>query len=161
MFMYSPQIKERINEKGEKEYVVRVSENERKVFTDILEAKNFLINKKSPSKRNNFSWVVNITLTLALLSSFVSIISVINKDKVVNKKEIATSITEVIRNNGNINNIKHIYNSRTLESKLLTSPKEFYSNETSLSFILNDILVDTYKNNSKDSAFIDKLNMRL
>lgn len=161
MFMYSPKIKERINEKGEKEYVVRVSENERKVFTDILEAKNFLINKKSPSKRNNFSWVVNITLTLALLSSFVSIISVVNKDKVVNKKEIATSITEVIRNNGNINNIKHIYNSRTLESKLLTSPKEFYSNETSLSFILNDILVDTYKNNSKDSAFIDKLNMIL
>ena len=161
MFMYSPSIKEHINEKGEKEYIVRISKSERKVFTDILEARNYLINKKSPSKQNNFSWLVNTTLALALLSSFVSIISVVNKDKVVNKKEIATSITEVIRNNGNINNIKHIYNSRTLESKLLTSPKEFYSNETSLSFILNDILVDTYKNNSKDSAVIDKLNMIL
>lgn len=156
--MYSPKIKERINDKGETEYIVRISKNENKVFTNIIEARMYLINKINSPERDYSSWLVYAFLILTFTSSVFTIISTVSRDKSVNKKEITTSIAEVIRNNGNINNIKHIYNSRTFESKLFTSPKEYYSNETSLSFILNDLLVDAYKSNKKDSAYIDKLN---
>ncbi len=160
MFMYSPQIKERINEKGEKEYVVRISKNERKVFKNITQARDCLLKENTP-KRNYTSWLLNLALFISFFGSIISIAITINEEKVVNKKDIITSITSVIRNHGNLDNIKHIYNSRTFENKLFTSSKEFYSNETSLSFILNDILVDIYKNNSKDSIFIDRLNQIL
>lgn len=161
MFMYSPQIKERTNEKGEKEYVVRISENERKVFTDSIEAREYLINKISSPKRDIIFWITFIITLLASFCSLVILLSSINENKLVDKNEITQSITNVIRNNGNINNIKHIYNSRTFKKKPLfsnESPKDFYSNETSLSFILNDILVDSYKTTPTDSLYISKLN---
>ena len=61
MFMYSPNIKERINEKGEKEYIVRISEKERKVFTNSIEAREYLINKISSPKRDITTWITFIT----------------------------------------------------------------------------------------------------
>lgn len=158
MFMYSSKIHQQKNEKGEIEYVVRISPTERKVFTDLLEAREYLLNRNLSKSKNVSSWLLNAMLFISILSGSISITLFINKSQVVNKKEIMTSISDVIRNNGNIKNIKHIYNARTIESKLFTSPEEYYSNETSLSFILNDILIDAYKNNSKDSSFINKLN---
>lgn len=161
MFMYSPKIKERTNEKGEKEYIVRTSKNERKVFTDSIEAREYIINTISSPKRDNSLWIVMIIGIIASSIATFIISSIDGKDKLVNKKEITTSIIDVIRNNGNINNIKHIYNSRVFESKPFfskASPKEYYSNETSLSFILNDILVDSYKSNKSDSNYIVKIN---
>lgn len=167
MFMYSSKIQKRKNKNGETEYTVRISPNKRKVFTDPLEAKEYLssneylLYRDLSKERNIASWSINVGLFISFILGIASIVLTINKSQVVNKKEITTSIREVIRNNGNIDNIKHIYNSRTIENKYSPSLKDFYSNETSLSYILNDIIIEEYKSVDKDSVLINKLNKML
>ena len=79
-------------------------------------------------------------------------------------KTIQKLIIQAVKNGASINNIKHIYDARLLEKKPFFSNKdEFtaknYTENTSLSFVLQDILSDYYTNSNfkTDSLYLCNL----
>ena len=73
-------------------------------------------------------------------------------------KNIKNDIKTVIENGADINTVKHIYNSRTIKNSNLFdrfkgTEESFYSGNTALSQILNDLEVDYYLSKSTDSIY--------
>ena len=109
------------------------------------------------------------TISVAFLSVAGLIITILTEpsdEKYFNKEKYKASIQLSVKNGAKIDNIKHLYDSRILEKKPLFSSKDefiskYYTENTSLSFILQDLLSDYYTNSKfeKDSIYICKLNM--
>ena len=118
---------------------------------------------------NNFASIFSIitaisaSLIMIIMNSFPSNYS---DEKYFNKETFKKTLTVAIKNNAEIDNIKHIYDARTLETRSLFSKNEeflskYYIENTSLSFILNDLLSDYYTNNNfkADSSYLQNLKL--
>jgi hypothetical protein len=79
----------------------------------------------------------------------------------IEKEPLKDVITCTIRNGGNLSSVKHIYETRSMTHNLLSFLHEdrYYKGTESLSSILKDIEVDSYKqlNVCEDSIFCAKL----
>lgn len=136
---------------------------ERKLFNKAVES--MIVENSKISAINRF--VSYISILIALLSSIIFAIIVIAEptdEKYFNKDNSKKLIIQAIKNGASIDNIKHIYDSRLLEKKPLFFKKnEFtvknYTEDTPLSFVLQDILSDYYTNNNfkTDSVYLSNL----
>ena len=102
--------------------------------------------------------VSSVSMSLSLLLSYDDDESYFNKD--VSKKLILAAV----KNGASLDNIKHIYNTRVLYTKPIFVKKDNFTNEnytanTSLSFILKDMLLDYYipKDFKVDSLYLCSL----
>lgn len=109
------------------------------------------------------SVIAAIASVIVLMSPFTSYDS---NEKYFNKENFKKTITLAIKNNAEIDNIKHIYDARILEKRPLFSKKEeylskYYMENTSLSFILNDLLSDYYTDEKfkNDSSYLNNLKL--
>lgn len=92
-----------------------------------------------------------ILLYLVFLALFSSLALRTDQDKYVRKQPLKESICSVIKKGGDLNLVKHIYNTRTIESIPFPHFKKdisvYYSSDYPLSFVLNDLLRDYLASN--------------
>lgn len=107
-----------------------------------------------------------LMMSLTLLVTVLSLMTLFYGDdhfleKKFSKQDIQTKLISTIKNGGTLESVKHIYEARQFESfenLFQSKQKEYYYALTSLSFILNDLIVDSYQNGLyKDSVYINNL----
>ena len=105
-------------------------------------------------------------LTLLVIALFIMIedlyVKIDETQEGFNKKEMQSALKTVIKNGGDLDNVKHIFKSSKLQKNsildiLLRKDKELYAPSTSLSSILNDLQIIYYTNPSADSTYLIKL----
>lgn len=130
----------------------------------------FILKESSKEKLfDNIAFISSIVIAISasIIMSTTNFSSLNYSDeKYFNKETFKKTLTLAIKNNAEIDNIKHIYDARTLETRPLFSKKEeflskYYIENTSLSFILNDLLSDYYTNNNfkADSSYLQNLKL--
>ena len=116
--------------------------------------------------RKIFPWLYVLMMSLTALLSVLTLMTLFYGDdhlfeKGFSKREIQDKLIPTIKNGGKLETVKHIYEARQykISSNLFKSKQEeFYYNPTSLSFILNDLIVDAYQNGScQDSIYFNNL----
>ena len=109
------------------------------------------------------SWLV---MSLTILTMILSLMTLFYGDdhifeKGFSKQDIQSKLIPTIKNGGTLESVKHIYEARQfkISNNLFKSKQEdFYYSPTSLSFILNDLIVDSYQNGLyKDSIYFHNL----
>lgn len=121
-------------------------------------------NSKRSTFTNIFSYISILTALLSAIALAIIVIVEPTDEKYFNKDNSKKLIIQAVKNGASINNIKHIYDARLLEKKPFFSNKdEFtaknYTENTSLSFVLQDILSDYYTNSNfkTDSLYLCNL----
>lgn len=95
---------------------------------------------------------------------FVVYLIIIWREEYINKEGIQDEMSNVIRNGGSIDEIRHIFDTRSTSKMPITGPfTDFgdnnYSQSVSLSTILSDLLVKYYKEKTtaSDSNYLERL----
>lgn len=111
-----------------------------------------------------FSYISILTAILSAAALITIVIADPTDEKYFNKDNLKKLITQAVKNGASIDNIKHIYDARLLEKKPFFSSKdefaaENYTENTSLSFILQDLLSGYYTNSNfkTDSLYLYNL----
>ena len=129
--------------------------------------------RKLDSQRRKFVTYFSLLLAtlFSLLGVLFSLYGIINEDhfgsKRFAKQDIQAKIITTVRHGGTLESVKHIYAARIYKNYDITdllrsSSNEYYYEPTSLSFILNDILVEAYQRDLyKDSVYIASLSRML
>ena len=106
--------------------------------------------------------IVALVIILALMLGLVHL--VIPSPKYINKSSLLSSMSSVIKNGGAIDEVKQIFNSKTLvEEPFFGGGDEFkeshYTEDIALSYVLSDLLVEYYKQKpfKVDSTYISHL----
>lgn len=119
--------------------------------------------------RYYLGWFKLISLFLLALLVILSIIGFISykflwTEEYIDKDVIQRNMSKVISNGGSIDEVKHLYEStKTEKMPVIGNYAEFreshYKSDVSLSYILADLLVKYYQNDSliSDSVYIDQL----
>ena len=114
--------------------------------------------RKTDKKRYLFDFFLVVPITFSIITATLLLFYPDNK-KYVEKVPIKEMISKTIKNGGEYNSIKHIYNTRNLKSvpffKLTSnSNNNYYADDYPLSGILNDLLVDYFQSSkNKDSVY--------
>lgn len=151
-----------------------MNDNEQSKREELEKQKNQLLNdlinvNNQLEKGNNKSTIISIIFfSIPFLTFLLGILFIIDSStysKSCNKDTIKRTLSLVIKNDGTLSNIKHLYNSRELEDVFFLGlrPKtksKYYDENTSLSYILNDLLSDYYinKDSVSDSVYFHNLN---
>lgn len=112
--------------------------------------------RKLDSQRRKFVTYFSLLLAtlFSLLGVLFSLYGIINEDhfgsKRFAKQDIQAKIITTVRHGGTLESVKHIYAARIYKNYDITdllrsNSNEYYYEPTSLSFILNDILVEAYQ----------------
>ena len=137
-----------------------------KDYKDILKEsdEDSAFNYETPKDLRIFLMFARLVLFLGLVGVVFSIYSMIGNEgkKFVEKKTVKEVLRNVINNGGELNSVKHIYNTRYIEEvffwPLSEKRKNYYTDDYPLSGILNDLLVDYLQNtNAKDSLYHRRL----
>lgn len=125
--------------------------------------------RKLDSQRRKFVTYFSLLLAtlFSLLGVLFSLYGIINEDHFGSKQDIQAKIITTVRHGGTLESVKHIYAARIYKNYDITdllrsNSNEYYYEPTSLSFILNDILVEAYQRDLyKDSVYIASLGRML
>lgn len=129
--------------------------------------------RKLDSQRRKFVTYFSLLLAtlFSLLGVLLSLYGIINEDhfgsKRFLKQDIQARIIMTLRHGGTLESVKHIYAARLYKNYDITdlfrsNSNEYYYEPTSLSFILNDLLVEAYQRDLyKDSVYIANLSRML
>ena len=130
---------------------------------------NELITKETQKihyTRKIFTLFSALVTSLTMLIAIVSLMTLFYGDehlfeKVFSKEDIQSKLIPTIKNGGTLESVKHIFEARqykTSSNLFKSKQEEYYSASTSLSFVLNDLIVDAYQNGSyKDSIYFNNL----
>ena len=125
--------------------------------------------KKSIDSRRKFSTIMVIMFMLLFITLMTSLfIAVLNEDekwgsKRFAKEEIQNKLALTIGRGGSLESVKHIYAARKYKNYSLldlfkSDNDKYYYEPTSLSFILNDLLVNSYQDSTyQDNLYITNL----
>lgn len=126
------------------------------------------LNKDKKSK-NIISWIFErlifilfVVLTFCLI---VSIVNLVRGNTYIAKEDIHKTLSKVIHNGGSLDEVKHVYDTRSGEDKFLVIVNSEYWNshyvyDTPLSSILSDLLVEYYKQDTLISDSIYEMRLR-
>lgn len=108
--------------------------------------------------------ILRIVMAISFVALFILISSLIESEgkKFVEKTTVKEVLRNAIKNGGELNSVKHIYNTRSIEEVFFwpfsEKRKNYYTDDYPLSGILNDLLVDYLQNtNAKDSLYQRRL----
>lgn len=133
-----------------------------------LEIKEAIIKEtqKIHSTRKFISLLSWLTMSLTILAMTMSLMTLFYGDdhifkKGFSKQKIQSKLIPTIKNGGTLESVKHIYEAQQykISNNLFKSKQEeIYYSPTSLSFVLNDLIVDSYQNGLyKDSVYFNNL----
>ena len=126
----------------------------------LLESKRK--NKKTRLFRLYFSLIGSLTI---LLASMLVLITLLEEKEVPDNyfsRETKNEIRTVILNDGDLNTVKHVYNSKEIKRSKITDlflkkEKDYYPANTTLNDILNDLKVDYYLSEKKEISYLNRL----
>nr|DAM61250.1 MAG TPA: hypothetical protein [Caudoviricetes sp.] len=148
-----------IQDEAIKSYVVTL-QNENECFRKKLEQKTKF------ALRVSMLVVISIIFftTGFLFWNIVGFDDIYTGKRYINKNELKQTIQTIIENNGDLDIVKHVFDSKHLVSKPFYKSesdyeKDYYREDVSLSFVLNDLLADSHKNKShkNDNGYINRL----
>ncbi len=139
-------------------------DSQEKLKNLMSEEKNveFRILLHERSKRIRTLYYVFVPILALYISVFLILIHGNGEKKFVEKTTVKVVLRNVINNGGELNSVKHIYNTRYIEDVFFwpfsEKRKNYYTNDYPLSGILNDLLVDYLQNTqAKDSLYHRRL----
>ncbi len=125
-----------------------------------------------PQNKIKKSISIKITDTVFLLLIWLCVLFIIftrildsdSTQKFISKNAILPPMSKVIKNGGSIDEVKHIFNSKTLVNEpFFGANREFkeshYQGDVALSYILSDLLVEYYQKDQfkEDSLYVTRL----
>ena len=134
-------------------------------FEELQSEINVVV-QKTHYKRKMFTLLSALVTSLTMLVTIVSLMTLFYGDehlfeKGFSKQDIQSKLIQTIKNGGTLESVKHIYEAqqyKTSNNLFKSQKEEFYYSPTSLSFILNDLIVDSYQNGLyKDSIYFNNL----
>lgn len=123
--------------------------------------------KKRSKKTRILRLYTSLILSLTILLASVLVLTTIIEDTAVPdsyfSKTIKEDIKKIVSNNGDLNTIKHVYNSRDIKKKKITDffikkQNEYYPATTTLNEILNDLKAEYFIVENNDSKYLNSLN---
>lgn len=142
------------------------SEQEKELLKKIIEEKLKNLRDKNSKSKRLLKLISSLTLSLTILLASTTLLFFITDSKEMPNyyfsKSIKKEIATIIYNNGDLETIKHLFNTKEIKRKKVTdlflkNDDEYYSEATPLTYVINDLKVDYYKQEKKDSGYLNSL----
>lgn len=143
-----------------KQAIENISKFEKRI--DMIKKEREEKQKEIAKKEKKNDLLFYIWISIVIIGTIFSIISALSQKKVFDRVKIEKEISTAIKNDADINVVKHIYNNREIETFTFYTKKldkEKYRFDIPLSQILNNLKVYFYLKGEHDSLYLQQLDI--